>query len=316
MDKEILLEAYEKMSQLRRFEEVLTKHYLDEKVFSFVHFYTGSEASAVGVCMNLKEGDKVFGNHRSHGHYLAKGGCPKKLAAEMLGKETGCAKGRGGSMHPVAKEKGFLGTSPILGSSVPLGVGAAFAEKLNKTGNVVVSFTGDGASEEGLNMEAVNLAAAWELPHITVIENNSWSVLTPVNKRRGELRSNRRLYEGLGVFYYQSDGTDLDNVNYFMNLALKKARRSNPVVLEILTHRFLAHSTPLLDHHLGLRKNDTKEIMEREDCLVKWRKYMYDMGVSWDHIDSKVETEIQEALKFAIESPMPDKSELLKYIYA
>lgn len=309
---DIYLQAYESMLLLRRFEEVLTKHYLDEKVFSFVHFYTGSEASAVGVCMNLTKSDKVFGNHRSHGHYLAKGGCPAKLAAEMLGKATGCAKGFGGSMHPAARECGFLGTSPILGSSVPLGVGAAFAEKFNKTGNIVVSFTGDGASEEGLSIEAINLAAAWKLPHITVIENNNWSVDTPIRARRGEFRSNQSFYNGLGVNYYTVDGTSFTNVYSKMRTCVRELKENSmPIVLEIFTHRFLAHSTPLLNYRL--RQHDTKEVMESEDCLNKMRKIL---DIDLSSIDAKVEQQVQNALAFAINSPEPEKSSLLQYIYA
>lgn len=314
MEKKSLEQIYKSMLLLRRFEEALTQYYLDHKVFSFVHFYTGSEASAVGVCSQLTDGDKVFGNHRSHGHYLAKGGCPKKLAAEMLGKATGCAKGFGGSMHPVAKDKGFLGTSPILGSSVPLGVGASFKEKLQKTGNIVVSFTGDGASEEGLSLEAVNLAATWSLPHITVIENNNWSVLTPLNKRRGKYRDNKQVYEGLGAVYIGADGTDVLDVLDKFEIACDYAKAFCPVVFEVFTHRFLAHSTPLSDHKLGLRQSDTKEKMEEEDCLKKIISRVNPRFI--DILNADVEKEVAEAVEFAQNSPMPDKNELMKYIYA
>lgn len=302
------------MLLLRRFEEVLAQHYLDHKVFSFVHFYTGSEASAVGVCNNLSVTDKVFGNHRSHGHYLAKGGCPYKLAAEMLGKSSGCAGGFGGSMHPVSRETGFMGTSPILGSSIPLSVGASFAEKLQKTGNIAVGFTGDGASEEGLCIEAINLAAAWELPHITVIENNSWSVLTPVDKRRSKTRSNKSFYEGLGVIYLQADGTSFDSVNDAASLATNYARDCKPVVLEVFTHRFLAHSTPLFDHHQGHRVNDSKEIMDLADCLNKAAKSLSSEEV--DSIRAEVEETMTRVMDFATNSCEPSSTNLLKYIYA
>lgn len=313
MEKELLLKAYRDMLTIRRFEEVLTKHYLDEKVFSFVHFYTGSEASAVGVSLNLVESDKMFGTHRSHGHYLAKGGCPTKLAAEMLGKVTGCAKGRGGSMHPVSRDTGFLGTSPILGSSIPLSVGAAFAEKFNKTGNICVGFTGDGAAEEGLKIEALNLAAAWNLPHITVIENNNWSVLTHVSARRGFSRDNHKFYTGLGVEYLTANGTNFIDVYLTAKRAVEYARHNIPVVLEIFTHRFLAHSTPLLDHHLGHRSTDTKEIMEKEDCLEKLASILEKDEIL--EIQQAVEELIRKALQTAIESPMPDKNTLKDYIY-
>lgn len=299
---------YKQMFLLRRFEEVLTQHYLDHKVFSFVHFYTGAEASAVGVCSALRLKDKVFGNHRSHGHYLAKGGCPFKLAAEMLGKSTGCASGNGGSMHPVAREVGFMGTSPILGSSIPLSVGAAFAEKHKQTGNVCVGFTGDGASEEGLVTEAINLACAWELPHITVIENNNYSVLTPVGPRRGIARNNKKFYQGLGAVYLEANGRNVLDVINVSNQAFSWALRGQPVVLEVYTHRFLAHSTPLPSQH-----HELKQVMESEDCLIRFRELIEEGSVT--RIEKEVNDLMIEVMKFAIESLEPDPSDLTKNIY-
>jgi len=154
-----LLQAYKKMFLIRTVEEEIAALYLKEKIMSFVHFYVGQEAVAVGVCDALGANDKVLGNHRSHGHYLAKGGDLKRMVCELLGKEAGLAHGKGGSMHMMDKSVNFTGTTPILGSVVPLACGTAFAQKYQKTGGIAVAFFGDGAFEEGVVYETLNLAA-------------------------------------------------------------------------------------------------------------------------------------------------------------
>ena len=172
-------EAYKKMTLIRIAEQEIAALYLREKIMSFIHFYVGQEAVAVGVCSALKPEDKVLGNHRSHGHYLAKGGDLKRMICELLGKEYGSSHGKGGSMHMIDRSVNFVGSTPILGSAVPLAAGTAFEQKYRKTDGVTAVFFGDGAFEEGGVYETLNLAALFKLPLILVVENNLFAVNWP-----------------------------------------------------------------------------------------------------------------------------------------
>src|SRR3989344_2720 len=164
------LGAYKRMLSIRIAEEEIAKFYLENKVMSFVHFYVGQEAVAVGVCDALSKEDRAMGNHRSHGHYLAKGGDLKRMICELFGKAEGCCHGKGGSMHMIDKSVNFIGSTPILGSVVPLANGSAFEQKYSKKKSVTAVFFGDGAFEEGIVYETLNLAALFKLPLLLVLE--------------------------------------------------------------------------------------------------------------------------------------------------
>src|SRR3989344_2449233 len=199
--KSAFLQAYKKMLLMRLAEQEIANLYLQNKIMSFVHFYVGQEAVAVGVCDALKKDDKVLGNHRSHGHYLAKGGDLKKMVCELLGKENGLAHGKGGSMHMIDRSINFVGSTPILGSVVPLACGVAFEQKYRKKKEVTVAFLGDGAFEEGVVYETLNLAGLFKLPLLIVVENNLYSVSSPIKDRRAEGHSAKRIVEGFGARY-------------------------------------------------------------------------------------------------------------------
>ncbi len=176
MSNEDLLEVYSDMFFLRTAEEKIAEYYFNNKIFSFVHFYIGQEAVAVGVSRHLSLEDRVFGNHRSHGHFLAKGGSLDRMYAEMLGRRTGCARGKGGSMHMLDKTVGFMGSTPILGSAVPIATGSAFQQKMMKEPGITVVYLGDGAAEEGIFYESLNFAALHNLPLVIVLEDNLYSI--------------------------------------------------------------------------------------------------------------------------------------------
>ncbi len=186
MENQLMLDAYIKMLRIRLTEERLTADYLDKNIRSFIHLYIGQEAVAVGVCMNLSDEDYGFGNHRSHGHYLAKGGNLKKMIAELYGKSTGCSRGRGGSMHLIDKDVGFMGSISILSSVVPVAVGAAFSLKNKGKNNVCAVFLGDGASDEGVFFESINFAGLFEAPILFIVENNLYAVMSDAKARRSE----------------------------------------------------------------------------------------------------------------------------------
>lgn len=320
MNKQELLQRYTTMALIRNCEEVLAQYFLDNRIMSFIHFYVGQEAVATGVCAELTHADRVFGNHRSHGHYLAKGGCPNAMMAEILGKFTGCCKGYGGSMHMIDKSVNFLGSTPILGSVAPIAAGSAFQQKQNGSGDVTCAFIGDGASEEGVVYETVNLAALMNLPYLLVIENNLYSVQTKLSARRSPRHYSKKIYEGLGAHYIRCDGNSIESVSQATRAALNFIKKHNvPTVLECDTFRHMAHSAPLFDDKLNYREDDTLDKRKACDPL----KFVEDIYLTKGYplellVDANENTLniAKAALQFAIDSPEPATTNLTKNIYA
>lgn len=320
MNNILLLDAYQRMLRIRLAEERLVAEYLKDNRRSFVHFYIGQEAIAAGVCMNLTNQDMVFSTHRSHGHYLAKGGNLKAMVAELYGKATGCAKGRGGSMHLIDKSVGFMGSISILSSVVPIAAGAAFALKERKKKAVSVVFVGDGAADEGAFYETINLAVLMEVPLIIVVENNLYAATSDFSARHPQEFSLKEVVEGLGGVYFRADGNDVYEVYEKTNRA-KRITLDNPMevsVIECRTYRHMAHSAPLMDDDLGYRKEDSLA-RRLEACPLKLAKAMaIAAGVSLETlalIENLINQEIDEAIKFANESPFPDPASLIEGVY-
>lgn len=269
------LVAYERMLTIRFAEEKISKDFFDNKVFSFYHSSAGQEASAVGVCMALGKDDRVFGNHRSHGHYLAKGGDLYKMFCEIYGKADGCCKGKGGSMHMLDRSVGFMGSTPILGSAVPIATGSAFEQKATgKWGSVTVVFFGDGASEEGVVYESINLAAVMGLPIIYVIENNLFAVNTPESVRRAKTFNRHHVYAGLGAEYIEANGNDVVSTYNAACEAVRSAALRTPVVLHLEAFRHMAHSGPIRDE--SVREKDTADVRGAEDPIYRLEQTMPD----------------------------------------
>ncbi|MSR70794.1 thiamine pyrophosphate-dependent dehydrogenase E1 component subunit alpha [Candidatus Kaiserbacteria bacterium] len=314
-----LLDAYKRMLLLRVAEEELVQLYLDEKLFSMVHFYVGQEAVGVGVCSQLNPDDKVLSTHRSHGHYLAKGGDLKRMVCELLGRSNGAARGKGGSMHMIDKSVNFVGSTPLLGSAVPLAAGVAFEEKYNKKGGVAVGFMGDGASEEGVVYETYNLAALYELPLLLVIENNTWSVNSNINERRGKKYDIATIAKGFGLPYLRADGNDFNDVSTKAAELLKGIRAGGgPAVLECLVYRHMAHSTPLMDDKQGLRREDTLERRLERDSMKLMRAELVKAGSTEAEIKDLEEAtrrEVREAIEFAKASPYPQQEEMFTDVF-
>lgn len=278
------LEAYRRMFLIRTVEEQLAAYYLKNKIFSFVHFCVGQEAVAVGVCDALRPGDRVFGNHRSHGHYLAKGGDLKRMVAELLGKESGCCNGYGGSMHLIDKSAGYMGSTPILGSVVPIAAGSAFEQRYNKTGGVTVVFFGDGAFEEGVVYETLNLAALFHLPILFVVENNGQATNSPVSARRSAMHDSHMICNGFGMPCIRiKKGNDYLEVNHAARTVMQSMEADpGPILLECFTHRHMAHSGPLMEE--GYRESDTAEARATEDCVANMRRYLLETGETEGHL--------------------------------
>ena len=318
MNAEDKLKAYERMYLLRKMEEELVEYYRLNKVMSFVHFYIGQEAVAVGVCDALQHEDRVFGNHRSHGHYLAKGGDPNKMVAECLGKATGCCRGKGGSMHMIDKSVNFIGSTPILGSVAPISAGSALQQKLTSSQSITVAFYGDGASEEGVVYETMNFSALFKLPLLLIVENNFYSVMSRLKDRRSENYNLQKIAEGFGLKYLRADGNDYLDVNEKAKAAVDSIKNHNqPVVLECITFRHMAHSAPIKDDAAGYREVDTIDYRNREDSVFRMRSDLVS-HFSEDairEVEQRVDGVVSDAIAFGANSPYPSQDELYKDVY-
>jgi len=318
MNKEQILQAYKKMFLIRRIEEDLVKHYFENKIMSFVHFYIGQEAVAVGVCENLNHEDNAFGNHRSHGHYLAKGGDPNRMVAELLGKVTGCCRGKGGSMHMIDRSVNFVGSTPILGSVAPISAGSALTQKLNNSENITVSFFGDGASEEGVVYETINFASLFKLPLLLVVENNLYSVMSKLKDRRSESHNLEKIVDGFGAKYYKADGNDFFDVYNKAKAAIENIKTNKqPSVLECITFRHMAHSAPICDDKIGYRDIDKMEDRQKHDSVKNLRTELLKeySKTEIESVENEINANIKSAIDFGVTSPYPPHEDLYKDVY-
>jgi pyruvate dehydrogenase E1 component alpha subunit len=286
-----------------------------------VHLSIGQEAVAVGVCSHLSRRDYVLSSHRSHAHYLAKGGDLKAMMAELYGKATGCSKGKGGSMHLVDLSVGFLGATPIVGSTIPIAVGTAFGSVMRGEQRVTAIFFGDGATEEGVFHESLNFAALKRLPVVFVCENNLYSVYSRISVRRPEGREIFRLAREYGVESYQGDGNDVVKVYTLAERAVRKARQGGgPTFLEFKTYRWREHCGPHYDDHLGYRPEGELADWQQRCPIERLKARLLEDGVlcnqDIDGMVSELKAEIEDAIVFAKGSPFPEGQLLLEHIYA
>lgn len=320
--KEFLRQVFQVMLRIRVCEESLIETIINGEVRCPCHLYSGEEAVATGVCASLKKTDYIFGNHRSHGHFLAKGGGMKELIAEIYCKETGCSRGRGGSMHLIAPDIGMMGSVPIVAGTISLALGSALASKIRKEKRATVCFFGDGATGEGVLYEALNFAALKKLPIVFVCENNFYATHMPVR----ECRVENSIYKIAEPFYIESngiDGNDVLKVYEASRKAIDKCRSGEgPVFLEFLTYRFRGHVGPddnIQGIHTDIRPKEEIERWLQKDPIELFEKYLLrnelvDKSVL-DEIRCKVQKEVNEAHIFAKNSPMPDRRSLTKYVY-
>jgi TPP-dependent pyruvate/acetoin dehydrogenase alpha subunit len=311
---------FKALLRIRIIEEKIAEVYSEQEMRCPVHLCIGEEAVAVGVCAHLTRDDYVLSNHRSHGHYLAKGGNLKAMMAEIYGKANGCCQGKGGSMHLVDLAASFLGATPIVGATIPIAVGAALGTVMKGEKRVSVVFLGDAATEEGAFHESLNFAALKKLPVVFVCENNLYSVYSPLNVRQPE---GRRIYEqaeGHGVKSYHGDGNDAIEVYRLAGEAIKRARAGDgPAFLELATYRWREHCGPNYDNDLGYRTE--AEFQEwRQRCPVdRLKTQLLEDGIlkqsDIDQLTADYQTEMDEAIAFAKESPFPDESTLMEHVY-
>ena len=307
LSRDDLLAAYQRMCTIRAFEEAVQEEFAQGNIPGFVHLYAGEEASAVGVCQHLGDGDVIASTHRGHGHCIAKGCDPKAMMAEIYGRKTGLCGGKGGSMHIADVAKGMLGANGIVGGGAPLACGAALTAKTLKTGGVAVAFGGDGASNQGTTAESMNLAKVWNLPLIFVLEDNgyaeatasAWSVSgTPVKRAAG--------YDMPGV---QVDGHDVFAVAEAAREAVERARSGGgPSLIHVVFSRYYGHFEG--DAMTYREKDEVENLRRTRDCLNLFRERvgeakLLDAG-ELDAIDAEIKTLIDEAVAEAKAADMPD----------
>jgi pyruvate dehydrogenase E1 component alpha subunit len=318
--KKQLVNFYETMYRMRRFEEEIFEFYKKGMMAGLAHLYMGEEAVATGVCAALKEDDYLGSTHRGHGHLVARGADIKKMMAEILGKETGYSKGKGGSMHIMALDKGILGANGIVGAGIPIATGAAYSAKYRGTNQVAISFFGDGASNEGTFHESLNMASAWKLPVIYVIENNLYGISVDTRDVTNVTDLADRAH-GYGIPGVVVDGMDVVAVYEVAKEAVARARRGEgPTLLECKTYRWQGHHVgDPANYRSRKNPNEKAEWMKRDPVVILKEKIIKDEIASEAEIikiENKIEKEIQEAVKFAAESPYPDVSEAFTDIFA
>ena len=320
--KVFLRQLYRTMKRIRLCEESLVEPIIKGEMKGPVHLYTGEEAIATGVCAALSRKDYVFGTHRSHGHYLAKGGTLQKLIAEIYGKETGCSKGRGGSMHIIDPEKGMLGAAPIVAGTISLAVGAALASKIKGEQRVSVSFFGDGATGEGVLYESLNFAALKKLPVIFACENNLYSTHLPIR----ECRPGKHIF-GIGIPFgimsFQVDGNDVLKVYETTKKAVEICKKNRgPVFIEFMTYRLRGHvgaDDNVQGTHTDIRPKEEIARWRKKDPIMKFERFLLKKKIfkkeELERIKKKLKDELQDAHIFAKNSPYPNPEELKKYVF-
>jgi len=291
-------------------EERIAELYIEQEMRCPVHLCTGQEASEAGACVALELHDYVVSGHRSHGHYLAKGGDLKAMMAEIYGKETGCSGGKGGSMHLIDLRVGFLGSAPIVGSTIPIGVGASFSSVRLGEGRVTMVFLGDGATETGVFHESLNFAVLHHLPVVFVCENNMYSVYSPMNVRQPQDRSIVEMVRAYGIEGHQADGNDVEVVYQLSKHAVDKARSGGgPTFLEFITYRWREHCGPNFDNDIGYRTAEEYRVWREKDPVERHRKTLLDAGVvlmeELDAFEQELSAQMDEAVAFAKSSPFP-----------
>ncbi len=317
LSKDQLLDAYKTMRTIREFEERLHVDFARGDIAGFVHLYAGEEASATGVMMHLGKRDRIASTHRGHGHCIAKGVDVKAMMAEIYGKSAGICAGKGGSMHIADLSKGMMGANGILGAGAPLGCGAALAaQKLGHDG-IGLSFIGDGASNQGMFLESLNLAAVWNLPMIFVVENNGYAEATSVDWAVASDSFVDRA-SGFGLPGISVDGTDFFAVYEAAGEIIKRARNGGgPSLLECKMVRFFGHFEG--DAQTYRAKGEIEEIRANNDCIKIFCQQVKRAGVISDAeftaIDDQVMTLIEDAVGEAKRLPAPNEDALLSDVY-
>jgi len=319
MEKRIALKLYETMIKIRRFEEKVKELYARGEIPGLAHLYIGEEAVAAGVCVNLEAQDYITSTHRGHGHCLAKGGDPKKMMAELYGRLDGYCKGKGGSMHIASIEVGILGAMGIVGSGLPIAVGAAMTAKYKKEDWVSVCFFGDGASNQGTFHESLNLASVHKLPILFVVENNQYQISVPQKQHQAikDISVRAKAYNMKGKTI---DGNDVVEVYKTAKRIVSDLRKGKgPFLLECKTYRWRGHHEGDPNQGDRYRSKDEIESWKKRCPIVRFERFLSNEKKihhkELQDIEERVENEIEEAIEFARRSPFPPIEEALKDVF-
>jgi TPP-dependent pyruvate/acetoin dehydrogenase alpha subunit len=321
MNNQFARELLKRMLLIRRVEEEIARRYPENEMRCPTHLSVGQEAVAAGVSQALLRDDLVVSGHRAHAHYIAKGGNIPAMIAEIYGKVGGCCRGKGGSMHLIDESVGFMGSTAIVGGTVPVGVGLAYGMRVKQTSQVSCVFLGDAVVETGVFFESVNFAVLKKLPVLFICENNLYSVYSPLSVRQPAGRSIAAMVERLGLVTDSGDGNDVVEVYEKTYSALGAIRYgAGPAFLEFATYRWLEHCGPNLDNHLGYRTEAEFLEWKKREPVVRFQNIVLSNGWLTPEDISCVELEVQEevmqAFAFAEASPFPEPSEAFVDLYA
>lgn len=309
---------YRDMLRIRRVEEAIAQRYAEQEMRCPTHLCIGQEAVCAAICAELTAHDYVFSNHRAHGHYLAKGGSLEGMIAELYGKASGCCRGIGGSMHLIDPQAGFLGAVPIVASTIPLAVGAAWAARLKGESRVAIAFFGDGAFEEGVVHESLIFATLHQLPVIFVCENNLYSVYTRIDERQ-PARPINGVAAAHGCHTGTADGNDIEAVHAVAAEAIARARSGQgPAFLEFATYRWLEHCGPNYDDHLNYRPTEELPAWQARCPVRLLSEKLRTLGSEpsfFKAAEAEIAEEIAQAFAVALSSPPPRYQDLVSYLH-
>ena len=309
------------MKRIRAVEEEIAERYSEWEMRCPTHLSIGQEAVAAVVGHLLNHDDLAVSTHRAHAHYIGKGGDLKAMIAEIYGKETGCSKGRGGSMHLIDKSVGFMGSTAIVGGTIPIGTGLALGMKYRKTEQISCIFVGDGAIEEGAFYESANFAALHQLPILFICENNLYSVYSSLSKRQPADRKIHELAKEIGLSSDYADGNDIMQIYEVLEPTINAIRAGKgPSFIEFSTYRWREHCGPNFDNDIGYRSEEEFAEWKMKDPIRSFQHQLKVSNFMDDNtlidLDKKIENEIKEAFDFAKASKFPNRETLAKYIYS
>ena len=317
-NSEDYLRMYTQMVRIRTFEDNANQLYLSAKMPGLTHMYSGEEAVAVGICEALKTTDKITSTHRGHGHCVAKGAEFKQMFCELLGKEEGYCRGKGGSMHIADQSNGNLGANAIVGGSMGIATGAALSAKMLGRDDVTVCFFGDGATAQGLMYEVMNMAALWKLPVIYACENNGYSEYTKTEEIAAGSITARA--EAFGIEAHQVDGQDVLAVNALTTDLVAHARKGEgPFFMELMTYRYHGHHVGDINREYYRSKEEEKDWKENRDPIIRFRAHLVKEGIATeaeiDALNAEVAADAEAAVDYALDAKYPDASEVDMHVF-
>lgn len=307
LKKKDLITIYKTAHLIRSTEERIANEYPKGEIRCPTHLSIGQEFVPSILSLFISKNDYCVSTHRGHAHYIAKGGSLYKFIAEIYGKETGCSKGKGGSMHLIDKEAGFMGTSAIVGNSIPTGVGLALHIKLRKLKSLAIVYLGEGATEEGVFYESINFAALKNLPVLFICENNLYSVYSPLSVRQPKKRNIKNIMKSMGIDSYKCDGNNIDKCFKILKHSIPIVRKNRPVFIEFTNYRWREHCGPYFDNNIGYRSEKEFLKWKKRDPMKKLEQYFISNSLKENlyKIQKQNFNIIEKSFKFAKSSKFP-----------